>query len=83
MKFKGLKPVEHIPERGIYTKTARFIFKNFLESKQEKAEVNIDFERGEDLLSLYNAMKSLVRREKIPLKPTIDQKEGKLYIQKL
>lgn len=63
MKYKGLKPInENVQPRGIYTKTARKIFEEFLNSPQEKAVADIEGTE-KDLKSLYNAMKSLLRRD--------------------
>ena len=84
IKYKGLKPVEDFPARGIYTKIGKTILAEFQNSKQTKAEIEIEYNKLRQLLSLYNAIKSLIRRSNPPLKLTvhIDRKEGKLYLAK-
>jgi len=83
VRFKGLKEVENIPQKGIYTKIGKTIIEQFQRSKQEKAEVEIEYEKPRELLSLYNAIKSLIRRgEANNIIVSIDRKEGKLYLAK-
>ena len=80
-----MKPVKEKPLRGHYTKVGRIILKEFKEAKYDHAEVELEFERTRELYSLYQAMKSLIRR----LNPTcnvdvsVNKKEGKLYLTKL
>ena len=84
MEYKGLKPVEDFPSRGMYTKIGKTIIAEFQKSDHSKAEVNIEYKNTRQLLSLYNAIKSLIRRSNPSLKLTvsIDRKEGKLYLAK-
>jgi hypothetical protein len=82
MKVKSIKPIDKIPNKGIYTKAARTILKEFLNSKYEKAEVNIEEEEEGETRRTYNAMKSLIRRENFSVNCSIDAKKKKLYLSK-
>jgi len=85
MKYKGLKPINSIPFKGIYTRTAKIIFNEFLNSNLDKAEVDIEFKNLDDMQSLYNSMKSLLRRDKKykgKINCSINKKEGKIFLWK-
>lgn len=85
IKYKGLKPVQDAPLRGLYTKIGRTIIEEFQNSKQTKAEINIEYNKPKELLTLYNAIKSLIRRSnpKLDITVSIDRTKGKLYLFKL
>ena len=82
LEYKGLKQVEDFPSRGLYTKIAKTIIKEFLKDDKQKAEVELEYENTRQLLSLYNAMKSLIRRNGYKVRPSIDRTKGKLYLAK-
>lgn len=64
MKYKGLKPInENFKPKGIYSKTAITIFEEFLKTPQKKAIADVDATEDE-IKSLYNAMKGILRRNK-------------------
>ena len=83
VKIKSMKEIKERPYRGIYTKVGRTIITEFQKNNHKHAEVNIEYNKPRELLSLYNAIKSLIRRKKLNLKVSIDQKEGKLFLMKV
>lgn len=82
MKVKSIKPVDRIPVRGIYTKAAKKIIEEFLASKYMKAEVNVEEEEQGEILNVYNAMKSYLRRSTSKIECSVDVKNKKLYLAK-
>ena len=82
MKVKSIKPVDRVPTRGIYTKTAKTIITEFQKTNHPKAEVNIEEEEKGEILRLYNAMKSYLRREKLKIECSVDVRKKKLYLSK-
>ena len=83
IKVKGMKEIKERPYRGIYTKVGKTIIREFQKKNHKHAEVNIEYDKPRELLSLYNAIKSLIRRQKLKLKVSIDQKKGKLFLAKV
>lgn len=82
MKVKSIKPVDRVPTRGIYTKTAKTIITEFLKTNHPKAEVNVEEEEQGEILRLYNAMKSYLRRGKLNIECSVDVRQKKLYLSK-
>lgn len=85
IKVKSIKPVKEKPRRGHYTKVGRIIINEFLKDKYEHAEVELQFDRPRELYSLYQAMKSLIRRSnpKLMIDVSVNKRERKLYLTKL
>lgn len=85
IRVKSIKPVKEKPHRGYYTKIGRIILKEFKKGKHEHAEVELEFERTRELYSLYQAIKSLIRRANptCNIDVSVNKKEGKLYLTKL
>jgi hypothetical protein len=84
LKFKGIKPVNKIPKKGIFTKTAKTIFDEFLKTEQKQGVADLDATE-EELMSLYNAMKSLLRRDvkyKGKIQCSLNKKEKRIYLWK-
>jgi hypothetical protein len=82
MKVKSIKPVDKVPIRGIYTKTAKTIVTEFQKTNHGKAEVNIEEEEKGEILRLYNAMKSYLRRENLKIECSVNVRQKKLYLYK-
>ena len=78
-----MKEIEERPYRGIYTKTGKTIIQQFQKNNHKNAEIEVEYNKPRELLSLYNAIKSLIRRQKLKLKVSIDQKRGKLFLMKV
>lgn len=85
IRVKAIRPVKEKPRRGHYTKVGRIILKEFKEGKHDHAEVELEFERVRELYSLYQAMKSLIRRHNptCNIDVSVNKKEGKLYLTKI
>lgn len=81
-----MRPAKEVPIKGIYTKIAKTIINEFLKQNpkpQAKAIVEITkIEKDRQFVSLYNAMKSLIRRKKLKLRVSMNMKEKKLYLAK-
>ena len=86
IKVKSIKGIEERPIRGQYTKTGRYIIEEFLKDKRyEHAEVELEFDRERELYSLYQAIKTLIRRSKpkLNINVSVSKRERKLYLTKL
>ena len=83
IKVKSIKEVKERPYRGIYTKVGKTIIREFNNNNHKHAEIDVEYKKPRELLSLYNAIKSLIRRQKLNLKVSIDQKKGKLFLMKV
>lgn len=87
IRVKSIKPLRegHYPARGQYTKVGRYIIDEFLKDKYDHAEVDLEFDRPRELYSLYQAMKSLIRRSnpKLKIDVSVNKREKKLYLTKL
>lgn len=85
LEYKGLKPLkDDVLPRGIYTKIGRTIFEEFQKDVKKHAEIDLKYDKKGQLLSLYQAMKSLIRRKQAEgVQIRIDRTKGKIYIYKL
>lgn len=78
-----MRPAKNVPIRGIYTKLAWQILTEFQKENHKKAEVEVTkTENNRQFLSLYNAMKSLIRRKKLKIIVSMNMKGKKLYLAK-
>lgn len=85
IRVKSIKGVKERPYRGCYTKLGRYIIEEFQKGKHKHAEVELEFDRERELYSLYQAMKSLIRRTnpKLNINVSVNKRERKLYLTKL
>ena len=83
MKVKSINPVDRVPTRGLYTKTAKTIITEFLKTNHQKAEVNVEEEEQGEILNVYNALKSYLRREKLSISCSVNVKAKKLFLSKI
>jgi hypothetical protein len=75
MEYKGLTELnQEIPTRGKYTKIAQQAINDFQTKNTKIVKLDIACTDEKELKALYNALKSLIRRKKIPIK-TITQKD--------
>jgi hypothetical protein len=71
MEYKGLTELnQEIPTRGKYTKIAQQAINDFQNKNTKIAKLDITYTDEKELKALYNALKSLIRRKKIPIKAT-------------
>ena len=73
MEYKGLTESTEIPTRGKYTKIARQAITDFQNKNTKTARLNIAYTDERELKTLYNALKSFLRRKKIPVKVTMQK----------
>ena len=85
LKVKSIKGIKERPYRGYYTKTGRYIIERFQKGKHDHAEVELEYDRERELYSLYQAIKSLIRRAnpKLNIDVSVNKRERKLYLTKL
>ena len=85
IRVKSIRPVKERPYRGHYTKVGRIIIDEFLRDKYDHAEVELEFDRVRELYSLYQAMKSLIRRSnpKLNIDVSVNKRKRTLYLTKL
>jgi len=70
MEYKGVTESTEIPTRGKYTKIAHQAITDFQNKNTKTAKLDIAYTDEKELKTLYNALKSLIRRKKIPVKVT-------------
>ena len=69
MEYKGLTELNReIPTRGKYTKIGLQAIKDFQNKNIETAKLDIIYTNEQELKTLYSALKSLTRRQKIPVR---------------
>lgn len=74
MEYKGLAELnKEIPTRGKYTKIALRAITDFQNKNIKTAKLDITYTNEQELKALYNALKSLIRRQKIPIRATIQK----------
>lgn len=74
MEYKGLAELNiEIPTRGKYTKIALQAIIDFQNRNIKTAKIEITYTNEQELKALYNALKSLIRRRKIPIKATMQK----------
>jgi hypothetical protein len=74
MEYKGLAELNtEIPTRGKYTKIALQAIADFQNKNIKSAKLDITYTSEQELKTLYNALKSLIRRRKIPIKATMQK----------
>jgi hypothetical protein len=71
MEYKGLTELnQEISTRGKYTRIAQQAIDDFQSRNAKIAKIDITYTDEKELKALYNALKSLIRRKKIPIKAT-------------
>jgi hypothetical protein len=74
MEYKGLEELnQEIQTRGKYTKIAQQAINDFQNKNTKTARLDITYTDEKELKALYNALKALVRRKKIPIRVTIQK----------
>jgi hypothetical protein len=74
MEYKGLAELNtEIPTRGKYTKIALQAVTDFQNKNIKTAKLDITYTNEQELKALYNTLKSLIRRRKIPIKTTMQK----------
>lgn len=74
MEYKGLAELNtEIPTRGNYTKIALQAIADFQNKNIKAAKLDITYTNEQELKALYNALKSLIRRRKIPIKAAMQK----------
>jgi hypothetical protein len=69
MEYKGLTELnKEMPTRGKYTKIALQAINDFQNKNVKTAKLDIIYTNEQELKALYNTLKSLIRRRKIPLR---------------
>lgn len=69
MEYKGLTELNReIPTRGKYTKIGLQAIEDFQNRNIETAKLDITYTNEQELKALYSALKSLTRRQKIPVR---------------
>jgi len=69
MEYRGLTELnKEIPTRGKYTKIGLQAINDFQNKNLKTAKIDIFYTSEQELKALYNALKSLIRRRKIPVK---------------
>lgn len=70
MEYKGLIESQEIYTRGKYTKIAQQAINDFQGKNTKIAKLDVTYTDEKELKALYSALKSLIRRKKIPIKVT-------------
>jgi len=71
MEYKGLTEItQEIATRGKYTKIAQQAIDDFQSGNTKIAKIDLTYTDEKELKALYNALKSLIRRKKIPIRAT-------------
>jgi hypothetical protein len=74
MEYKGLAELNtEISTRGKYTKIAIQAISDFQNKNIKTAKLDVTYTSEPELKTLYNALKSLIRRRKIPIKATMQK----------
>lgn len=81
VKVKSIKEIDMMPYKGYYSKIARTIIEQFFNDNHEKAEIELEGKKSE-IQSVYNAMYSLIRRNKMKLKISININDKTIYMKK-
>lgn len=69
MEYKGLTELnQEIPTRGKYTKIAQQAINDFQSKNVKTVKLDIIYTDEKDFRALYSALKSLIRRKKIPIR---------------
>jgi len=69
MEYKGLTELnQEIPTRGTYAKIAQQAIDDLQAKNVRIARIDIIYTDEKELKALYDAIKSLIRRKKIPIK---------------
>jgi hypothetical protein len=69
MEYKGLTELDkEIPKRGKYAKIGIQAISEFQNKNAKTAKLDITYTNQQELKALYNALKSLIRRRKLPIK---------------
>ena len=82
--MKSIKGVKARPYRGYYRKIAHYIIDEFQKGKHKHAEVELEYDRERELYSLYQAIKSLIKRSnpQLNIKCSVNKRERKLHLRK-
>jgi hypothetical protein len=74
MEYKGLTELDkEIPTRGEYTRVALQAITDFQSKNMRAAKLDITYFSEREFKALYNALKSLIRRRKIPVRATMQK----------
>jgi hypothetical protein len=74
MEYKGLTEFDkEILTRGEYTKVALQAITDFQSKNMKTAKLDITYSSQQELKALYNALKSIIRRRKIPVRATMQK----------
>lgn len=68
MEYKGLIESQEILARGKYTKIAHQAIDDFQGKNTKIAKLDITYADEREFKALYSALKSLIRRKKIPIR---------------
>lgn len=88
MEYRGLIEIsqQDIPLRGKYTKIGLQAINDFQAKNIQQAKIDISYTNETELKSLYNALKSIVRRKKLPVRVSIykdkDTNKKAIYLTK-
>jgi hypothetical protein len=74
MEYKGLTELnQEIPTRRKYTKIAQQAIEDFQNKNVKFAKLDITYTEEKEFKALYNSLKSLIRRRKIPIKAAMQK----------
>jgi hypothetical protein len=77
MEYEGLTEIDkEIPTRGEYTRVALQAITDFQNKNMKTAKLDITDSSQQELKALYNALKSLIRRRKIPVRATMQKEKA-------
>jgi molybdopterin-guanine dinucleotide biosynthesis protein A len=73
MEYRGLIEIsqQDIPLRGKYARIGLQAINDFQAKRLLQAKIDIPYSNETELKSLYNALKSIVRRKKLPIRVSI------------